>query len=584
MPDSIRDQIELSRDALLGNDWEFGHRSGKILNRAFRFGESGKIEGHSHNNEAIWALRNGAVEIYKADGNLMWRSADVFVDSRNRLCITLRTPVDPNVEFMLAEASAQSSILGLKSTVPIGAADFLFPKDLQVTPTKFTRILLVGSCLTALYHEQLSRRAPDVTFDYLVFNFAGSLPESPPAPLDEYDFQYVQIPLRSIVSDRIVWATRFNEPGFAEQILADGRGIIDVMLASAMQYNVAHGILTFVSNFFVPQMPVSPSLALRNTTVDLASIVRGLNDYLVEAVGRYKNAYLLDVNAIADSIGKRYLLDDQIYFHSHGAMHFQEWIDRTNEIIPRIDLIPAIDTFYESKRDDFITAIYDQMSASYRTINQVDQVKAVIFDLDNTLWRGQLAEHYRPDQENWPKTDGWPLGIWEAIHHLRARGILVAICSKNDHKMVEEFWPNVVRPGFLGLKDFVSVKINWLPKVENIRAIIEEFNIKPKSVVFVDDNPVERASVKAALPDTRVERWQGLDVRLYRVPYGARTKSFCGGAHHEAMWIHKADLMEVLGALGFVTLLTDQESMTPHGKAACFFASRRKSIEPGQAA
>ena len=235
----------------------------------------------------------------------------------------------------------------MKPTAPLGAADFLFPKDLQVTPTKFSRILLIGSCLTALYHEQLSRRAPDVTFDYLVFNFAGSLPETPPAAPDEYDFQYVQIPLRSIVSDRIVWATRFNEPGFAEQILADGREIIDVMLTSAMQYNEAYGILTFVSNFFVPQMPVAPSLALRNTPLDLASIVRSLNDYLVEAVSRYKNAYLLDVNAMADSIGKRYLLDDQIYFHSHGAMHFQEWIDRTNEFIPRIDLIPAIDTFYK---------------------------------------------------------------------------------------------------------------------------------------------------------------------------------------------------------------------------------------------
>lgn len=504
MPDSVYGQMDLSRAALFRNDWEFGHRHGKVLTNTFRFGVSGKIEGYTHNDGAIWSLRNGVVEICRANGDLMWQSVDVFFDNRNRLCITLRTPVHPNAEFILVESLTQPNASGLQSAAPLGAADFLFPKDLQVTPTGFRRILLIGSCLTALYYEQLSRRAPDVTFDYLVFNFAGSLPENPPAAPDEYDFQYVQIPLRSIVSDRVIWATRFNEPGFAEQILADGRGIIDVMLASAMQYNEAYGILTFVSNFFVPQMPVAPSLALRNTPVDLAYIVRCLNDYLVEAVGRYKNAYLLDVNAVADSIGKRYLLDDQIYFHSHGAIHFQEGIDRNNERVPRIDLIPPIDTFYESKRDDFITAIYDQMSATYRTINQVDQVKAVIFDLDNTLWRGQLAEHYRPGQENWPNTDGWPLGIWEAIHHLRARGILVAICSKNDHKMAEEFWANVVRPEFLSLKDFVSVKINWLPKVENIRAIIQEFNIKPKSVVFVDDNPVERASVKAALPDIRV--------------------------------------------------------------------------------
>jgi hypothetical protein len=96
MPDSVHGQMELSREALLGKAWEFGNRSGRILTRTFRFGDSGKIEGHSHNNEAIWALRNGAVEIYKADGSLMWRSADVIVDKKNRLCITLRTSVDPS--------------------------------------------------------------------------------------------------------------------------------------------------------------------------------------------------------------------------------------------------------------------------------------------------------------------------------------------------------------------------------------------------------------------------------------------------------------------------------------------------------
>ncbi|WP_448956511.1 HAD-IIIC family phosphatase [Labrys neptuniae] len=504
MLDSVHGKIELTEAILLRNDWEFGHRYGNVVTSTFRFGISGKIEGYTYKEEITWFIRDGIVGICQANGNLIWQSDDVFYDKRERICITLRTPGNSNSEFILMESLERSMALESKSIDSLGAANFLFPKDLQVTPTRFRRILLVGSCLTALYHEQLSQRAPDIIFDYLVFNFAGSLPENPPASPDEYDFQYVQIPLRSILSDRIIWASSFNEPGFAERILVDGRGIIDVMLASAMQYNVAHGILTFVSNFFVPQMPVAPSLALRNTPVDLAFIVRHLNDYISELVSKYKNAYLLDVNALADSIGKRYLLDDQIYFHSHAAIHFQENIDRNNERVPRIDLIPPIDTFYESKRDDFITAVYDQMTAAYRTINQIDQVKAVIFDLDNTLWRGQLAEHYRPGLESWPNTDGWPLGIWEAIHHLRARGILVALCSKNDHKVVEELWANVVRPEFLSLNDFVSVKINWQPKAENIQAIIQEFNIKPRSVVFVDDNPVERASVKAALPEIRV--------------------------------------------------------------------------------
>jgi FkbH-like protein len=497
-------QVILSDSVLIRKSWSFGPYDGDKLTSSFCFGSSGRIEGYSHRNEATWALDGHVVTVFDDAGRVMWRSERIFFDQDGLVCITLRTPVSDDALFVLVETHFEANSWRPQPASNLSAADFLFPKELQLTSTRPERILLIGSCLTALYRQELSRLAEGVVFDYLIFNFAGSLPPEPPAPPGSYDFQYIQIPIRSVLSDRIIWATRFNEPGFAEQILTDARGIIDVMLESAMQYNATHGILTFVTNFFVPQMSVASSLALRNTSVDLAAIVRSLNDYVAEVVGRFKNAYLLDTNAVADSIGKRYLMDDQIYFYSHGAIHFQEPIDLDNDLVPRVELIPLIDTFYESKQADFVSAVYDQMIAAYRTVNQVDQVKAVVFDLDNTLWRGQLAEHYRPGQPSHPKTDGWPLGIWEAIHQLRARGILVAVCSKNDQKTVEEYWDSVVQPKFLSLSDFVSVKINWLPKAENIQAIIQEFNLKPKSVVFVDDNPVERASVKAALPDIRV--------------------------------------------------------------------------------
>jgi FkbH-like protein len=87
---------------------------------------------------------------------------------------------------------------------------------------------------------------------------------------------------------------------------------------------------------------------------------------------------------------------------------------------------------------------------------------------------------------------------------LRARGILVSICSKNDFATVERDWDNVVQPAFIKLSDFVVPKINWRTKAENILEICRELSIKPKSVVFVDDNPVERAAVQAAIPDIRV--------------------------------------------------------------------------------
>lgn len=486
-----RATFELSRNDLVSTRWAFGGRNDPPLTDAFRFGSSGYIENYQHDNEVTWNLVGGILEIYQRSGHLMWASERIFQSAEGRRCIALKTPFDPNVEFVLAERKAALS-----------TADFLFPKDLQVTPTQLQRILLIGSCLTTLYHEEFSRRFRGVAFDYVPFNFAGDLPHAPPAPIAGYDFQYLQLPIRSVLSDRIIWASRFNEAGFAEEILADGRNLIDVMLSSAMSYNRAHGLLSLVANFFVPQMSAAPSLRASHSSLDLAHIVRQLNEYLAKAVDGYKNAYLVDVNAVGDSIGKQYVLDDMIYFYSHGGVSLQPDIDLRASW--RIEPVPPMAEFYESKRDEFTQAVFDQMVATYRTVRQVDQVKAVIFDLDNTLWRGQLAEHYRPEDSTWPPADGWPMGIWEAIHHLRSRGVLVAVCSRNDQKTVESYWANAVRPEFVSLQDFASVKINWLPKADNVQAICDEFGIKPKSVVFVDDNPVERAAVKAAHPEIRV--------------------------------------------------------------------------------
>jgi FkbH-like protein len=482
--------LEISREEIVCTRWVFGPRGGQSLTDSFRFGQAGRIEDYLHDNEDTWRLAGGSLEIYRRNGQLMWTSERAFRDGEGRRCITLKAAVDPSTEFVLAERKA-----------PLSSGDFLFPKDLQVTPTQLERVLLVGSCLSELYQKQFSQRFRGVTFERVLFNFAGDLPETPPSPVADYDLQYVQLPVRSILSDRIIWAARFNEPGFAQEILTDARNLIDVMLGSAMAYNQRYGLLSLVSNFFVPQMSAATSLRTRHNIADLPYLVRRLNDYLAEAVDKYKNAYLVDVNAIADSIGKQYVLDDMIYFYSHGAVQVQP---DAGSAYSRIEPIPPIAEFYESKRDTFIEAVYDQMVATYRTVHQIDQVKAVIFDLDHTLWRGQLAEHYRPDGSSWPPADGWPMGIWEAIQHLRARGILVAICSKNDENTVREWWANAVRPEFVSLSDFASIKISWRAKAENVRAICEEFNIKPKSVVFIDDNPVERAAVKAAFPDIRV--------------------------------------------------------------------------------
>jgi FkbH-like protein len=77
---------------------------------------------------------------------------------------------------------------------------------------------------------------------------------------------------------------------------------------------------------------------------------------------------------------------------------------------------------------------------------------------------------------------------------LKERGILLAICSKNDPSNVH--WEGAL----LGPDDFVTAEINWAPKSSNIRQIADVLNLNPSSFVFLDDRPDERAMVTSAMP------------------------------------------------------------------------------------
>jgi FkbH-like protein len=491
----------LSLEKLMRTRWAFGEKDRAYLTTKFRFGEDGLIQGYKNPNESRWTFNDGVIEIFNAKDQIMWRSDHLYVRDGG-LCIALKAPRHAHLNFVLHECTADGRV-GYGGSPALSAAEFLFPKDLRVTPTEIRTVLLIGSCLTALYHVTFKREHPETKFDYIVFNYAAKFPQNPPSKGEDYDFIYLQLPIRSVVTDRVVTGGRLNDPHFLYEVYADGCNVIDAMLESGLTYNKSFGIPAFVSNFIVPQMDASLSVDGRRGGMDLAELIRRLNAYLSEAVAAHKNVYLCDVDSLASSVGKRYFLDDVFGFYTHGAVFEQDGLDLSPHA--RIEPVPHISTFYESKKQEFLDAVYEQAVSTYRSVRQLDQVKAVVFDLDNTLWRGQLVEDYRPGKGNRPPPAPWQNGLREAVHHLRARGILVAISSKNDFDVVKERWGDVVTdPNFLKLEDFASVKINWRPKADNISEICAEFNIKPKSVVFVDDNPVEREAVKSALPGIRV--------------------------------------------------------------------------------
>lgn len=160
--------------------------------------------------------------------------------------------------------------------------------------------------------------------------------------------------------------------------------------------------------------------------------------------------------------------------------------------------------------------------------------KCLVLDLDNTLWGGVIGDD---------GLNGIVLGQGSAEGEaylslqryaldLMKRGVLLAVCSKNDEAVAREAFerhPDMI----LRLEHITSFVANWEDKPTNLRRIADEIGIGLDSLVFVDDNPFERNLVRRALPMVRVPELPE-DAALY-----ARTVARAG--YFEALALTEED-------------------------------------------
>ena len=148
--------------------------------------------------------------------------------------------------------------------------------------------------------------------------------------------------------------------------------------------------------------------------------------------------------------------------------------------------------FYDSRMEklsgcpyslDGIRAIVDE----FRWETMRSQRKVLAVDADNTLWRGILSED-GPDALV-PFTE-----FQDGLKRLRDDGVVLVLLSKNDPFELD--W-------------FALCKVNWAPKAGNLIEACRELNLGTDSVVFVDDNPYERAQMAAHLPEVAVAPFPG---------------------------------------------------------------------------
>lgn len=161
--------------------------------------------------------------------------------------------------------------------------------------------------------------------------------------------------------------------------------------------------------------------------------------------------------------------------------------------------------------------------------------KVLVLDLDNTLWGGVIGDD-GVDKivlgRETPISEAYT-AFQEYCLQMRARGVLLAVCSKNNEEVAKSGFKHP--DSVLKLEHFSAFKANWEPKHENILAIARELNLGADSFVFVDDNPAERAIVEAQIPGIAVPDI-GADVAQYATIIEA-------GRYFELVSLGKEDLL-----------------------------------------
>ena len=163
--------------------------------------------------------------------------------------------------------------------------------------------------------------------------------------------------------------------------------------------------------------------------------------------------------------------------------------------------------WHKAKQEVTLTAgpVYGDIVGRVLAAAQGRSAKCLVLDLDNTLWGGVIGDD---GLEGIVLGQGSPggeafLAVQSYAHALSRRGVILAVCSKNDE--ANALLPFESHPEMLLKRGDISAFVaNWNDKAANIRAIAELLNIGLDSLVFLDDNPFERNQVRDALPEVHV--------------------------------------------------------------------------------
>jgi len=198
--------------------------------------------------------------------------------------------------------------------------------------------------------------------------------------------------------------------------------------------------------------------------------LRKLNYELMKYASQHLDFYICDISSIQNRIGRRVFFQPSVYVNT--------------DMVLSLDVLPEI--------AHSTLALIGTLKGKF--------LKCVILDLDNTTWGGIIGD------DGMENIQIGSLGIGKAftefqywIKKLKNRGIIICVCSKNTESVARQPFKEH-KDMVLQMEDISVFVANWENKADNIRYIKSVLNIGFDSMVFLDDNPFERAMVRENIP------------------------------------------------------------------------------------
>ena len=224
------------------------------------------------------------------------------------------------------------------------------------------------------------------------------------------------------------------------------------------------------------EQPVLPSRGLLDTQPGMSqsAAIAQINTELRNLAGSQVGVYVLDYDALVARHGR------------------STWHDERKWVTVRLPIAAP----------NLNRLVADWMRFLHPLTGKV--AKALVVDLDNTLWGGVIGEDGMTGIRLGSEYPGSAYqAVQRALLDLYQRGILLAVCSKNNRDDALEAIDK--HPGMLlNRSHFAAMRINWTDKSQNLREIAAELNVGVDSLAFLDDNPIERQQVRTALPEVFV--------------------------------------------------------------------------------